>query len=100
MIESLKHIVYNVVTNDAELQLDSALIPLADGMYQLTIEGDDANLALEDLSGNAIGLGQDQVFTFTVNNQGPTFDAFGNVAAPEGGEVAVTMVCIQRDLAK
>ena len=75
---------YDPVANEVVLQLDAGSTPLDDGMYQVTLEGDDAVLALEDISGNALGMGQDQVFTFTVNNDGPIFTGSGTGGGPEG----------------
>lgn len=61
---------------------------LTDGSYQLTIDGTGADLALQDLVGNALGGGADTVTTFRVDTVPPRVQ----VLNPLPGQLANTSV--------
>jgi RHS repeat-associated protein len=64
----LASVSYNSTTFEAIL-VPSA--PLADGTYELAINGSDPDRALEDLAGNLLGSGTDRVAAFTVDTVAP-----------------------------
>jgi hypothetical protein len=78
-------ITYSGAMNQAVLQFGPT--PLPDGVYVLTIEGDDPNYSLEDLSGNLLGDGIDQTFAFTVNAVGPSGYVVYDLIRNEGQQI-------------
>ena len=87
---SIQSVTYDPQNDTAVIHSDPNFLPLADGTYQLTLEGDNPTLALEDLSGNRLATATDQTFLFTVNSVGPALDSIASLIGKEGESLTLT----------
>ena len=78
----LQSATYNSSTRRAALK--SPLTVIADGNYQLTVEGTNSATAVVDLSGNRLNNGVNQTFEFVVNSHGPEISFANSLSGSEG----------------
>jgi RHS repeat-associated protein len=79
---------HDAATRQVTVAIAAGSAPLADGAYEFRAEGDDADLALHDLAGNA--LGSDLVVPFSVNRLGPINLSAAAVSGAEGQFLTLT----------
>ena len=81
---------YDATTRRVSLALDSSSVPLADGSYQIRVEGNDATTAIQDVAGNSLNEGADLVSHFVVNHAGPVNLSASTITGSEGSLVTYT----------
>jgi RHS repeat-associated protein len=82
-------VTYDASTFEATISIAIAALPLGDGAYRLTVDGNDANFALRDAAGNPLLAGSDAALNFVLNTP-PEISAPANFAAEEGDSLELT----------